>query len=51
MAMRRPMPTQAEIDEAFMQEWLEWGFKELEAFLAHHAEYESWCIAHHREAN
>ena len=52
MAQRRAQPpSTVEISEEWLAEWIAYGFKELEAFLAHHAQYESWCIAHHRTAN
>lgn len=39
-----------EIDETYLKEWVKWGFRELESFLAHHAQFEAWCNQHHRPA-
>jgi hypothetical protein len=52
MAQRRAQPLHTvEVDAAWLAEWIAYGFKELEVFLAHHAAFDQWCLAHHREAN
>jgi hypothetical protein len=51
MATRRTHPVQRRVlvDEAFLEEWIIWGFKELDSFLALHAAFAQWCIIHHRQ--
>ena len=53
MTMGRPVPDDASdqpvINEAFMAEWLKYGFAEMHIYMMKHAEFEKWCQRHPRQ--
>lgn len=40
---------EGQIDERFVDEWIEFGFAEIVIYLAKHANFYRWCVEHHRE--
>lgn len=39
-------PAKPEIDERSLQEWVDYGSRELDAYMTKHARFEEWCRAH-----
>jgi hypothetical protein len=37
------------IDERWLTEWFEYGWANLNAFLALHAAFGAWCLTHNRK--
>lgn len=36
------------IDERWLTEWFEYGWANLNIFLARHANFDAWCVDHER---
>ena len=44
-----PLAQNVAIDERWMQEWLDYGFAAIIAFLTYHANFDAWCVENGRE--
>lgn len=47
-ADKKPQEQRAEVDERWIDQWLTFGFTELDLYLWKRAEFDKWCASHDR---
>ena len=49
MVAAKPKPQKTvEIDEGWLRSWMDYGFVEMDAYMARSAAFEAYCVAHPR---